>query len=412
LPDPLIGFLVALGGGLLIGIERERRKGTGAGRALAGVRTFTLVALAGALAQSIGEGWLVGAGAALVLALISISYWRDRSADPGVTTEVALFVTYLLGVSALERPAAAAGTAVIVASLLAARSRLHRFATEVLSTSELRDALILAGAALVLLPLLPDQPWPWLGGLNLRRIWGLAVLIIALQGGGYVARRWLGAQRGLALAGLASGFVSSTAAIAALGARVRKEPALLEASAASALCSTMATFLQFAVVAAAVHPPSLAALGVPLAAGLLATAAAAGVAYLRARDGRAQESKRGRAFNLVHATLFAIGLAAVTAIVGFVNESAGGNAVLLSAALAGFADAHAAGAAVLGLAADGRMSGNAVLWACLTCITTNASSKIALSFVAGGGAYGLRVSAGIAGSLAAVWLTAYAAASV
>jgi len=46
----LLGFATALGCGLLIGIERERRKGSGPARALAGVRTFTLAALTGAVA--------------------------------------------------------------------------------------------------------------------------------------------------------------------------------------------------------------------------------------------------------------------------------------------------------------------------------------------------------------------------
>ena len=42
----LVGFAVALGCGLLIGIERERRQHDEARHALAGVRTFTLAALA------------------------------------------------------------------------------------------------------------------------------------------------------------------------------------------------------------------------------------------------------------------------------------------------------------------------------------------------------------------------------
>ena len=38
----VVGFLVALGVGLLIGIDRERNKGDGATRQPAGLRTFTL----------------------------------------------------------------------------------------------------------------------------------------------------------------------------------------------------------------------------------------------------------------------------------------------------------------------------------------------------------------------------------
>jgi uncharacterized membrane protein YhiD involved in acid resistance len=51
LGDTLIGLATALGAGLLIGVERERRKGRGPKRAIAGVRTFALAAVAGAAAR-------------------------------------------------------------------------------------------------------------------------------------------------------------------------------------------------------------------------------------------------------------------------------------------------------------------------------------------------------------------------
>lgn len=47
----IVGLAVALGIGLIVGIERERRKGDGDRRAAAGLRTFAIVALAGAVAQ-------------------------------------------------------------------------------------------------------------------------------------------------------------------------------------------------------------------------------------------------------------------------------------------------------------------------------------------------------------------------
>src|SRR5262249_18426317 len=50
--DPLIWSLAAaLGIGLLIGTERERRKGTGPRRSAAGLRTFTLASLTRLLAR-------------------------------------------------------------------------------------------------------------------------------------------------------------------------------------------------------------------------------------------------------------------------------------------------------------------------------------------------------------------------
>ena len=45
--DPIVFKLgAALGIGLLIGVERERRKGSGASRAPAGIRTFAVASLA------------------------------------------------------------------------------------------------------------------------------------------------------------------------------------------------------------------------------------------------------------------------------------------------------------------------------------------------------------------------------
>lgn len=239
----LLGLAAALGAGLLIGIERERRKGTGPQRALAGARTFTLAALAGAMAQAMGEWWLVAIGALMVLSLAAISYWRSTSDDPGITTELALFVTYLLGVMAVEHPALSAGTAVIVALLLASRRSLHEFSIEALTEVELRDGLLFAGAALVVLPLLPDHPLENIGGINLRKLWGLVVLFMALQAAGYIALRVFGTRLGLALSGFAAGFVSSTATITALGTRARQEPKLLLACVSGALFSTLTTVI-------------------------------------------------------------------------------------------------------------------------------------------------------------------------
>jgi Domain of unknown function (DUF4010)/MgtC family len=262
-PAHVVSFAVALGAGLLIGIERERRKGAGADRALAGVRTFTLTSLAGALAQALQQPLLVAAGAVLTVVLIAIAYQRDQSTDPGVTTEVALFITFLIGVTTVDAPVFAGGAAVVVASLLAMRSRLHDFSTKVLTARELHDALLLAGAAMVILPLVPNAPAPWLSGANPRRLWGLVVLILALQGAGYIALRVAGARLGLALSGLASGFVSSTATVAAMGSRARTHPLLRPVCVAGAMFSSVATYLQLGLIALALHPPSLAVLAIP-----------------------------------------------------------------------------------------------------------------------------------------------------
>jgi len=400
----LLGFAAALGGGLLIGIERERRKGTGPQRAPAGVRTFTLAALAGAGAQALAQPILIVVGAVLIAALVSIAYWRNRTRDPGVTTELALLVTYLLGIMAMEHPAVSAGGSVVVALLLASRSTLHKFSVDVLTATELRDGLIFAAAALILLPLLPNHPLAWTLGINPKRLWGLVVLFMGLQAAGYVASRAAGPRLGLALSGLAAGFVSSTGTIAALGARAREKPALRTSCVAGALFSTVATVVLLGVVVLAVYPPALSSLLPSLLSALAAAAAAAAVPLWRQRGTEPSAPPSGHAFNLVYAMGFAVILAGVTAAVSLVNRKWGGSAAVAAAALAGAFDVHAAATSTLSLAAAGKLAVKDTSLPVLVAFSTNSFMKGIAAFAGGGRAYGAWVVLGIVFTVAAAWL--------
>jgi uncharacterized membrane protein (DUF4010 family) len=402
----LLGLGAALGAGLLIGIERERRKGSGPQRALAGARTFTLAALAGALAHALGDPWLVVVGAVFILALSAIGYWRDRSDDPGITTELALFVTYVLGVTAIEHPELAAGAAVIVTGLLASRRYLHDFSIEVLTEVELRDALIFAGAALVVLPLLPDQPIGMLVDLNPRKLWGLVVLFMGLQAMGYIGLRVAGPRLGLALSGLASGFVSSAATIAALGVRSRQDRSLLLPCVAGALFSTVATMLLLAIISVAVYWPTITVVAPSVALGLLAAVGTAMVS-LRGQitSGREtpHELPRGRAFNLIYAIGFAFLLMLVTVTMSYLHARFGHLALDVSAAIAGFFDVHASAASVFSVAARGQAEVGAILKPMLIAVTTNTITKAVGAYITGGRSYALRVNAGLALVLIGAW---------
>jgi uncharacterized membrane protein (DUF4010 family) len=280
---PWLGIAVAGGAGLLIGLERERRKRQPGHVAFAGVRT-----------------------------LITVAYIRSSAVDSGATTELALFVTYLIGVAAIAQPMLAAGVAVAVTALLASRTRLHAFANEVLSPDELRDGLILAASALIVLPLAPSTPIDWLGGLDLRAVWGVVVLLLAIQAGGHVALRLLGAQHGLAVSGFASGFITSTGTIAAFGLRARQSPGQLQACASGALLSCLSTFILLGVLIVALHPSAFAESLPMLAAGLGAVLVSSLPGLLRGAALSAEPAPRRRAFSLPGTVGFALLLAGAT----------------------------------------------------------------------------------------------------
>lgn len=402
------GFAAALGGGLLIGLERERRKGRGRDREAAGIRSFTLAALAGALAQALQQPALVALGALAVLLLVTVAYARSQlvraGRDPGLTTELALFVTYLVGVLCVQHPALGAGAAVVVAALLAARERLHRFATRALSDAELHDALLLAALVLVALPLLPTTPLPLPGGQAPRTLGLLVVLILALQAAGHVALRLLGSSAGLALSGLFSGFVSSTATIATLGARGRSQPAQRQACEAGAMLSTAATWVQVLVMLAALAP-ALARSLAPALLAALAVAAAAGLWRARgaARDAAAQAPPPRGPLRVREALVVAALLAAVTTLAGLAQQRFGATGVLLGVALAAVADAHAAVAALASLHAGGQLQSEAAARGVLLAVSANATSRAAVAWVAGGRGFGARLTLVLAASSATAW---------
>jgi uncharacterized membrane protein (DUF4010 family) len=97
----------------------------------------------------------------------------------------------------MQHPALAGGLAVTVAIVLAAKSRLHRFVGDTLTENELEDALLFAGATLVILPLVPDRPMGPYAAFNPHAIWVVVILIMAISAASYVAVRLLGARFGL-----------------------------------------------------------------------------------------------------------------------------------------------------------------------------------------------------------------------
>jgi uncharacterized membrane protein (DUF4010 family) len=412
---PALGLAAALGGGLLIGLDRERRKGQGAGRGAAGIRSFTLAAFGGGLAQVLDHPVLVALGAALVAALAAVAYWKDRAAaptqaapDPGLTSELALFITYLVGVLSVQQPALGAGAAAVVAGLLAARERLHRFATEWLSETELHDALLLAALLLVLLPLARATPVAALGGLVPRTLLLTVVVILALQAAGHVALRVLGARAGLALSGLFSGFVSSTATIASLGARARAHPGERAACLTGAMFATTATWLQVMMLVGALAPQAVPALLPVAGAGAvvaLGTALLQGWHNAPAAVADPSPSDHGP-LRLREALLVAALLAVVSLGVAWAQRHFGSAGLLLGTGLAALADAHAPVAALATLQGAGQLVGQGLVHGVLVAVAANSLTRVATAVAAGGASFGLRVAASLLASTAAAALAA------
>lgn len=402
LEHPEIKLAIALGLGLLIGAERERRKAEQRSNGAAGIRTFALASLIGGVAALFGPVGLVLGGAFIGAATLA-GYLAVKEEDRGLSTELALFAAYLLGALASTQPKLATGAAIAVTALLALRTRLHALAREALSPEELLDALLFGVAAIVVLPLLPNRAIGPLEVFNPFVVWRLVVLVMGITGAGYVAQRLVGPRYGLAVAGLASGFVSSSATIGAMGQRAKGDAQLLRPAIAGAAASSVATVLQLAILVGTASPAMLRALAVPLGLSGAVAAGYAGLLALRSARGPASEAPRGRAFSMKAAVGFALAVTAVMVLSSLAQRRYGSAGLLLATSAAGFADAHAPAASIAAVHAGGSIEARQAGAAILGAMTTNAVTKGVLAFTAGPRPFAVQVALGVLLMMAAAW---------
>lgn len=404
--DTLLSLMVALGVGLLIGVERERTKLEAGTPGAAGVRTFSVAALMGAVALMAGGPLLLAAAALGVTVLAGVGYWRTfRRDDAGLTTELALVLTVLIGGLAVDFPAPAAAAAVVTTLLLAGRERLRHFVGTVMTEDEVRSALVLAAAVVVVLPMLPNAPMGPFDAWVPYKIWRLVVLVLLIGSAGHVATRVLGPRFGLPISGLASGFVSSSATIGAMGARAAKAPEMMAAAVAGAVLSTVATVVQMAAVVGATAPAVLQAMAFPLiAAGVAAAGYGAVFTFQALRQPGEPDVDSDKAFSLTAALVFAAMLSLVLLMSAALRAWFGETGAIVAAAAAGFADTHASAISIASLAAQGKLSADAAVVPILAGFTTNTVTKVIVAATAGGRAFALRVVPGVLLVAAAAWL--------
>ena len=391
-----IRLATAIGIGLLIGAERERRKGGGSQRGAAGVRTFALAAFAGALSSYLQSEALLVVVAAGAVVFSALAYRHAARRDPGLTTEFALLVTVLLGALTLQNPLLAAGLSVVVTILLAARERMHRALKNLLSEQEAHDALVFLAATLVILPIVPNRGLGPFHAFNPRKIWELVVLVMAIGAASYIALRALGSRLGLALAGFVGGFISASATIGLMGNRAKRNPELGSAAASSAILATVATVVQMFLVLLATNVVTCRALTMPL---LFAGAAAIGYAVvfitLTSKITTTNEPTAGRAFDLRLAFIFAMTITVILFLCAFLNQRYGTRGLLLGAALSGFADTHATAISIASLVSAGKLAPESAVLPILFGFATNTLTKAVVASAVGGYRFALRILPGL-----------------
>jgi uncharacterized membrane protein (DUF4010 family) len=408
-------FAVALGIGLLIGLERGwRTRDVAAGSRTAGVRTFALSGLLGGLvaalagaaggAASAAGGILLGFGFAVFSAIFGLFCREENRAANSfsATTAVAGMVTFALGAYALlgDMRAAAAG-AVATAALLALRQDIHAW-IEQLTWPELRSVLVLLAMTFVALPIVPETPIGPLGGANLREVWLIAIVLAGVSFFGYAAVKYFGARRGILVASAAGGLVSSTAVTTTNARRAAAGEATPRLLAAGAALAGAISFLRVIAIIAFLQPALLALIGPALAA---ACAVAAGYAvatvYWRERDGASGEAVEFRnPFGFWNVLGFAALLALIIMVGRYLGENVGAVGTVVGAAAMGLANVDAVTVSIGRLVPTPLAAWDAS-YAILAAVVTNSFSKLAIGAAIGRGRFALELAAVTLGAMVA-----------
>jgi uncharacterized membrane protein (DUF4010 family) len=398
-------LLVALLVGILIGLDRERAEARKERPLFAGIRTFPLIALSGAVPLLLPppiDAALAVVGFLAIASIALVSYARTVAGHVGATTEVAAVATFLLGALAGAGHLALAGAAgVTVAILLAAKPPLEAF-SRALRSEELAAVLELAVITVIVLPLLPNSGYgPW-QVLNPREIWLVVVLVSALSFAGFVLIRLLGPHRGMLLAGGVGGLVSSTAVTMAMAERSRAAPRLARVAAAGTAFAAAIMCVRVGLLAAAVKPAVLPLVG-PVVVAMAAAGSIAAWVLARGQD-RSRETEEAATvanpFSLPAALLFAVLYTVVLLVVRGARELLGERGLYLAAALSAVADVDAPTIAFARLGPiDGDWRGPAT--AIVIAAMSNTIVKLGLGVGLGAGGFRLQVAAALGAILCA-----------
>jgi len=270
LAGPVRAFATALGIGLLVGMERERRP-----ESAAGLRTFALVSMLGCLfallSDKTGGPWILLTGLLVVAGAMIASNFSARQEEQyrGFTTEAAIIVTYGLGAAVwFGQATLAVMLAIATTVLLYFKAELSRFSRR-MTPKDINSILQFAVLSLVVLPILPSQDYGPYGALNPRQIWWMVVLISGLALAGYLALRIIGTRHGAALLGIFGGLASSTATTMMFSRHARDHVHLVRMAAIVILIANLMVMIRLGVVAGLVAPSLVGQIAVVFACGLV-----------------------------------------------------------------------------------------------------------------------------------------------
>ena len=385
LADVFGDLAIALGLGLIVGLQRERVESP-----LAGLRTFPLVTLLGALCAllsvQLSSSWVLAAGllgTAAATAMGNAARLSEPEKKPGITTEIALLLMFALGAYVvIGHRAVAVVLGGTIAVLLHFKAELHGVVDR-LGDREVRAIMQLVLLALVVLPVLPDDTYGPYAVFNPREMWLMAVLIAGLSLAGYLALRFFGENVGIVAGGLLGGLISSTATTVSWARRSRESGGSSRAAALVIGIASTVVYGRVLLEIAAVARPILPVAAPPILVLSAFMALSAAVLWFVTRRQEPEGDVDHRPADLRAAFTFAALYVLVLFAVAWAKERAGTRGLYAVSVISGLTDVDAITLSVARLAGSGQIEAREGWRLIVVGVLSNLAFKGAMAAVLG-----------------------------
>ncbi|WP_173473273.1 MgtC/SapB family protein [Fibrobacter succinogenes] len=378
----------ALGIGFIIGMQRENSYSRNNSRHPAGLCSFSIVSLCGALSCYLGEFMdsivpfvtgLVVVGLLLVASHVAYGLSNRENGGPaGVTTSTALIMIYFLGALCwFNRLLEACILMIVLLWLLAVKRQLHEFAKK-LSSEDIMATVKFAVISLLILPFLPNHAFgpPGLEVLNPHTIWLFVVFISGIGFVGYVLIKVVGPGKGIWLTGLLGGLASSTALTLNLVGRSRDNEQYAADFTLGIVLSWSVMYVRLYLICVFLVPslamPLLAPLIVPVVPGL-------GYAlYLKIRESKNHLQKTtdfNNPFKLLPAVKFGLVFTVVMFLANAARVYLGSGALIACSFLGGAAEMDAVAFSLIDMCRKAALENQSLILALLFASLANTITK-------------------------------------
>ncbi|MDT0645453.1 MgtC/SapB family protein [Zunongwangia sp. F260] len=396
---------IALGLGMLVGLQREHSQ-----QRIAGVRTFTLIAILGAVAgfltRDMGNEFILPA---LGLSLAVLIYAGGKSgkseADPGKTTEVAILLMFAIGAYlVLGDRVIGVVAGGLLTMLLYAKTRLHSFIDK-LKDSDISAIMTLAGISLIILPILPDQTYGPYDVLNPHNIWLMVVFIVGLSVVGYFIYKFVGKDSGVISNGILGGLISSTATTVSFARKQKQAPDIAKVAVFVITTASAIALARVMIEIFVVAPGEFAALAMPIAFNFVIMGIiCAWLFYIIKSDDESEElPEPENPAQLKAALIFGFLYGLILLLVAFTKEQFGSGGLYIVAIISGLTDVDAITLSMAQMIKGGEVETNLGWKLILLASLSNLLFKGVMAAIIGTGkiakwlaiAFGLSIAAGL-----------------